>query len=377
MKHSPDAIADELFALLWEEIDFDDHPIHAGHSPSPVGDLEVEYEPGLVKITDERIRFELYTDAEKLVAEWGEGRVADVDETGRPISIHLLSERPTLVRPRPGRLGVHRWSLHRDWVGGEVWAWVKQRAGTTDRFEELPDFSALAEVCVFPERSIHSTHCYERSVGAWRNSLREIRNKIRNEIWWYSVDSTDRNRLEGWTWHLEIDNKADRLGWYIRCPAEWDSLFTIFAGYWWNPVFPEVCEALLLFERAPPGELDRADESDSNVRDALRTFELCHPDGALTALAEDPEWAEKGVPYELPEYSGIELWPPSMNRWPLLYARSRWGNLARPTTSSFIAGSSKMPPGFPLRHPGIQAVPGWISDRIEMLWGSIEQITPL
>ena len=53
------------------------------------------------------------------------------------------------------------------------------------------------------------------SVENYRRLLRRLRSKL-------------ESKLPNWTWHLEVDNKADRMGWYVRAPESWCSLFTIF-----------------------------------------------------------------------------------------------------------------------------------------------------
>ena len=127
--------------------------------------------------------------------------------------------------------------------------------------------------------------------------------------------------LPNWTWHLEVDNKTDRMGWYVRAPESWCSLFTIFVGLGWNQNISK--RGFLLFERAPPGELDRPDEDEANRLDGLRTVALCNGHrGALSHLANNMEWASKPQAYKLQFAGDVELWPPSMGRWPLLHGRS-------------------------------------------------------
>jgi len=303
-----------LFARLWMEIDFDDHPHHAGHGLSPVGELQSIVSPGLLKLQDDRIRFYLYSDAELLLAEWADDDPTfslDADENGRPASIHLLTAGPEITRPGPGRLGLHRWSLDRSTFDAESWQWLRANIGAPIGSLSSALSSSLSSLCHHTKRSAHSTGRPEMGVGAWRHLLDGLRAHL-------------SPLLPEWTWHLEVDNKADRCGWYIRAPEEWMSLFTVFVGLGWHPDNPQEAHGFLLFERAPPGELDRDDEEQANRLDGLRTVALCNSSrGALTALAGDPFWAATAIAHPLPALPGsVELWPPSMGRWPLLVARA-------------------------------------------------------
>ncbi|MCS5537162.1 MAG: hypothetical protein NZ770_03560, partial [Candidatus Poseidoniaceae archaeon] len=52
-----------LFNILWTEIDFDDHPVNGGHSPTPQGELEVpDCIEGVVSLNDERVRLSISAD---------------------------------------------------------------------------------------------------------------------------------------------------------------------------------------------------------------------------------------------------------------------------------------------------------------------------
>ena len=78
-----------------------------------------------------------------------------------------------------------------------------------------------------------------------------------------------------------------------------------------------------MFERAPPGELDRPDEAEPNRLDGLRTVALCNASrGALSLLAGEMMCAAEARAFTLELPGNVELWPPSMGRWPLLHARS-------------------------------------------------------
>ena len=46
-----------LFARLWEEIDFDDHPLSGGHGPEPEGELLVTSTANGVRLQDSRLSF--------------------------------------------------------------------------------------------------------------------------------------------------------------------------------------------------------------------------------------------------------------------------------------------------------------------------------
>ncbi len=298
--------AEELFRILWSELDFDDHPLNGGHGLDPEGELHVESESGLLSLIDKRIHFQLYSDTQKLSDGWKNGMELR-DSQHRPISIHLLSENPMLARAPPGRLGLHRWSVHRSMLTSQLWEWIIQKTGELNTTE----ISDVGNICLFPELSSHEGTRFERNVEEWRDSLHKTRNGL--------MQSASK-ALQGWTWHLEIDNKADRLGWYIRCPNEWNSLFTIFAGFCWNPISPESMHGMLLFERAPEGELDRDDEAESNLMDVERTEILCAPDGPIAELSANPSWNDSADPINLG--GGVHLWPTSMGRWPLIHAIS-------------------------------------------------------
>ena len=253
-----------LFARLWEEVDFDDHPLTGGHGPEPEGNLIVTSTPNRIRLEDARISFIL-----------GTGEDAD--------SIHRWTICSMQMNDGPGRMGVHRWSISPDCMSTELSDWICKRIG-----EPIP-------------------HKGE-SVEGDRELLEQIRTRI-------------SPMLPEWTWHLEIDNKADRMGWYVRAPNAWCSLFTIFVGLGWNEQVTK--RGFLLFERAPPSELDRPDEEEHNRLDGLRTVALCNASrGALSHLANNMVWASEPHPFHLELPGSVELWPPSMGRWPLLHGRS-------------------------------------------------------
>jgi len=253
-----------LFARLWEEIDFDDHPHQGGHGPEPEGELKVTTTANGIRLEDERISFIL-----------GAGEGAD--------SIHRWTHDSVQMNEGPGRMGIHRWSLSPDCIPSELADWIRERIGEPISHEG-------------------------ESVAQHRELLMRLRSRL-------------APMLPEWTWHLEIDNKADRMGWYVRAPNAWCSLFTIFVGFGWNKQITK--RGFLLFERAPPGELDRPDEEVPNRLDGLRTVALCNASrGALSHLANNMAWAAEPRPFPLELPGSVELWPPSMGRWPLLHGRS-------------------------------------------------------
>ena len=253
-----------LFSRLWEEIDFDDHPHEGGHGADPEGEFTFTYTNDSIYVADARLSFLI-----------GNGDGAD--------SIHRWTTESVQMNEGPERMGIHRWSLSPSCLSSELCDWVIQHIGS-------PIESEL------------------ESVSKQRELLTEIRERI-------------SPLLPEWTWHLEIDNKADRMGWYVRAPNSWCSLFTIFVGLGWTESVSE--RGFLLFERAPPGELDRPDEAEPNRLDGLRTVALCNASrGALSHLAGEMMWAAEARPFPLELPGDVELWPPSMGRWPLLHGRS-------------------------------------------------------
>ena len=255
----------ELFARLWEEVDFDDHPITGGHQPHPEGELKVKMTPNSIRLEDARLSLLI-----------GKGNDAD--------SVHRWAVNDVRMNDGPARMGVHRWSISPQCFTDDLQQWLFQKIG-------------------FPE-TIEGN-----SVEEDRRILRALRMRL-------------QSMLPNWTWHLEVDNKLDRMGWYVRAPESWCSLFTIFVGLGWNDQISK--RGFLLFERAPPGELDRPDEAEANRLDGLRTVALCNGHrGALSHLANNMEWAAKPQPYKLQQYGDVQLWPPSMGRWPLLHGRSK------------------------------------------------------
>ena len=253
-----------LFERLWEEVDFDDHPLSGGHGPHPEGELKVTFTERSIRLEDDRLSFLI-----------GSGDNAD--------SIHRWTSNSIQMNSGPERMGVHRWSLSPDCLPDDLVDWIQNNIGEPEIVQG-------------------------ESVDQHRDLLQNIRTHI-------------SPLLPEWTWHLEVDNKADRMGWYIRAPDSWCSLFTIFIGLGWNQQITP--RGFLLFERAPPGELDRPDEAEPNRLDGLRTVALCNASrGALSHLAGDMMWASQAIPFPLELPGEVVLWPPSMGRWPLLHGRS-------------------------------------------------------
>ncbi len=314
-----------LFSRLWEELDFDDHPLHGGHSPEPEGKAALTVQPNRISVSDARARFYLYADINEALADHQDGVLhIEPDVEGRIASVHLLSDRPASIREGPGRLGLHRWTLTPSDLS---------RCGASEEISRVLPFASIdnstmdtreADVLVSrPDLSAHPDLRPDLDVSVWRLLLESIRNAL-------------EMHLPDWTWHLEIDNKRDRTGWYVRAPAALNSLFTIFAGLGWHPdadPFEVRAHGFLLFERAPPGELDRPDEAVPNRADERRVERLCASNGPLAGLVSEPDWAERtedgrSVPTTvlIPGLSGkMELWPPAMGRWPLMIARAKVG----------------------------------------------------
>ena len=314
----------QLFQRLWEELDFDDHPLHGGHEVAPEGELLVTEQPNRISINDNRVRFYLYADINEALADRENGLLhIEPDARERPASVHLLSASPELASLAPGRMGLHRWSLSPTELGDTGCVeWLEEALGFDYVFDEEVVEGSLSPKSLISrfDLSTHDSLRPDFSVAVWRMLLSSFRNEV-------------EPLLPGWTWHLEVDNKADRTGWYVRAPAASNSLFTFFIGIGWRPgadLANVRGHTFVLFERAPPGELDRPDEAEANVADAERVERICAADGPLAVLCGEPNWVEeavdgKSVPtkFQTPELRGkFELWPPEMGRWPLLVARA-------------------------------------------------------
>lgn len=375
LKLSPEEIAAVknpigLFYFLWQEIDFDDHPLEGDHLPAPNGWVSYpQVEDGTVSFGDSRVIFTIGLEPDNLQKKYDkwygeegwelkphyEGEGKDL----RPHYMFVVSRHPvefssSALAANPK---LHKWSLPVFWLKGENWFWP---------FNKF--FQGMEDEDDFPAESIAGTVEMRYQLALWQERFSPY--------------------LPGWTWHLEIDNKIDRTGWYIRAPEESLSLYTIFLGYGWDPektvaaatastsdsaatasttdsatdsaTDPTVATAstsdsaaaheslekairqtarcsllkekglgvhgFLLFERAPLGELDRLDEAAKNELDVARTELMCGSRGSLTALARTEgardDWAQQSekIPLSLP--GQVDLWPPTLGHWPLLVARS-------------------------------------------------------
>jgi hypothetical protein len=98
---------EDLFTHLWEELDFDDHPVDMGHSSQPVGQVRMRLIDGCLRLRDERIAFNIV------------GCPDDVPEQEESI-LHLLSTHPRVASPAPGRKGLHRWTIGIDMLPESV-----------------------------------------------------------------------------------------------------------------------------------------------------------------------------------------------------------------------------------------------------------------
>lgn len=325
----------DLFAILWQEVDFDDHPLDGDHLPiandwlsSPqvesvfsFGDSRVIFTLGLAPDLLQRKYEQWYGEEGWDLKPHYEGEGEDL----RPHHMFVVSRHPvefssSALAANPK---LHKWSLPTFWFEGENWFWP---------FNKF--FQVMKDVDDFAAESITGTVEMRYQLALWKERFSPY--------------------LPKWTWHLEIDNKIDRSGWYIRAPHDSNSLFTIFLGYGWSPEKATTATAtplesleqairqtprcsllkdnnldlqgFLIFERAPPGELDRPDEAFENELDVARTELMCGSRGSLTALAQTDgaadDWAQNSETIRLSLPGRVELWPPSLGQWPLLMARS-------------------------------------------------------
>jgi len=95
-----------LFARLWEEVDFDDHPHQGGHGPVPEGELRFSVGDEAITIGDDRLTFRL-------------GLGDDGED-----SIHRWTMWSVHMNEGAQRLGEHRWSLSPDELGGQLTRFV-------------------------------------------------------------------------------------------------------------------------------------------------------------------------------------------------------------------------------------------------------------
>jgi len=294
-----------LFNILWTEIDFDDHPVNGGHSPTPQGELEVpDCIEGVVSLNDERVRLSISADVLALKEEVM--RQGEMEVDSRPHHVFVVTKdavefsRSTMQEIH----GLHKWSIPLDWLdsgsGVDAGPWFPAFQRSLQSISEMDDFAA---------EDVSATVPLRQELRNWRERFSQ--------------------HLPDWTWHLEVDNKPDRCGWYIRAPENSDSLFTIFLGHGWDPAAARVESGFFIFERAPEGELDRTDESRQNLLDVARTKMMCSNGGLLHELATKvgaaDDWADSTKRISLQPMMSAELYPPGMGLWPLLMGRSSPG----------------------------------------------------
>ena len=301
------SLENDLFSLLWTEIDFDDHPINGGHGMNPEGEVEVRINENCISINDNRIemilahpailRNDATGDLHSEVVMVSEANLASTQE---PLSQHIiaLTEKPEMIVNPPKN--VHLSTLPLSWIG-----------------QELAKSDLLRNLIMNPLISLGNPASWRDDLQSWRQQLSPL--------------------LPEWTWHLEFGNKSDRLGWYIRVPG--NSLFTVFLG--WGGLDngglpPGGLEGqtgkhgFFLFERAPLGQLDRPNETEPNRADHLRTQHLFSQNGQLTILADAARRGDVDLAFtELfePEGgAGSELWPLVIGRCPPEYSSSQVGD---------------------------------------------------
>lgn len=325
----PPAWMADLFAVLWAELDLDDHPLHGGHGLAPEGELRLQLEPDALRLLDAR--------ADLILAMSRAGLAGAIEATapGRVWFGTVLTTQPLHLRPPPGRGGTHRWTLPVDWLSDDLVAALRELGMTPTDDEDLDGDWPV----VWEDRSAHAAPGLDL---AWRDVFSDAppewdeRTASAGLGWWdgalvggwrallQRLRTTCSPLLPGWSWHLEVDNKPDRTGWYIRSPAH-DSLFTVVLGLRWPPARPNEAEGLVLVERAPPGELDRPDQAPENAADARRTAALEAPDGAVSRLAGET-MAEAVAKVDLPPIDAaagsLQVWPSSLGHWPLVWATS-------------------------------------------------------
>jgi hypothetical protein len=301
-------LENDLFSLLWSEIDFDDHPISGGHVMEPEGEVEISVYDDCIAINDNRIEMILVR-PDIIINNGTEGLKPEVVAASKaivtgaeeppPRHIIVLTDKPEVISNPPEN--VHSSTLPR--------SWISQKLAKSEYFEDL-----LSE----PLISLGNPAPWRDDLWSWRQQLSPL--------------------FPGWTWHLEFGNKSDRLGWYIRAPG--NTLFTVFLGWGGldNGGFEGTGDEIIgidkglpggdatgkhgffLFERAPLDQLDRPDEAEPNRADHLRTQHLFSKTGILTNIANaasrgdvDLEFAEIISPVG---GSGCELWPLVIGRCP-------------------------------------------------------------
>lgn len=288
---------EDLFTFLWEELDFDDHPIDMGHSSQPLGQVRMRLIDGCLRLRDERITFNII------------GCPDDVPEQENSI-LHLLSTHPRVASPAPGRRGLHRWTIPVDMLPESVLesTQMKSLLEVVNWDSLLPEDEGAPNI-EWPQDSNlstvhHNSFDWHNTFDKWSGPASQV------AAYRYFLNHLKTHleaHFDGWTWSLEIDNKPDRCGWYLRMADELHTLFTIFIGLGWQPDSDDLPRGFLLFERAPQGELDWQSEASQNANDVERTQ-------MIRAFLDKPELAGEHV---LPKQSE--------NLWPLLISRAPSG----------------------------------------------------
>ena len=301
------SLENDLFSLLWTEIDFDDHPIGGGHGMKPEGGVEIRINGNCISINDNRIEMILAhpnifrnDDTGGLDSDVVMASGADVKGVKESLPLHIiaLTEKPEMIANPPKN--VHSSTLPMSWIS-----------------HELAKSDLLRNLFAEPLISLGNPVSWRDELWSWRQQLSPL--------------------LPQWTWHLEFGNKSDRLGWYIRVPG--NSLFTVFLG--WGGLDNEALSeggldgqagkhGFFLFERAPLGQLDRPDEAEPNQADHLRTQHLFSQNGQLSKLVDDASRGDVDLAFtevfDPQNGAGSELWPLVIGRCPPEYSSSQVGD---------------------------------------------------
>ena len=301
------SLENDLFSILWTEIDFDDHPLSGGHGIRPEGEMEIRNNENCISINDNRIVMILAHPnlirndvIEDLYLDIMSPSKTDVGGAKEPLPRHIiaLTKNPEIIVNPPE--SVHSATLPMSWIG-----------------DKLARSDLLRNLLVNPLISLGNPVTWREHLWSWRQQLSPL--------------------LPEWTWHLEFGNKSDRLGWYIRVPG--NSLFTVFLG--WGGLDNGAHSAggldghtgkhgFFLFERAPLGQLDRPDEVEPNRADHLRTQHLFSRNGQLTILADSVSRGDVDLAFAEvfdPENDAdSELWPLVIGRCPPEYSSSQVGD---------------------------------------------------
>ena len=270
----------DLFALVWTEIDFDEHPINGGHGMQPEGELNIIVDENCIVINDKRISVAITTS--NYLAKCGTGELlvlmGEASNSDLPQHIIALTEEGEVITNGAESLQIS--SLPRAWIPNK-----------------LAISPYLSHLLSQPLEKLGHSAKWRDDLWAWRERFAPL--------------------LQNWTWHLEYGNKTDRLGWYIR--AKGNTLFTIFIGWAWLADDASDRHGFFLFERAPLGELDRADEDEPNRLDVDRTKALFAEGGALRLL-------QSMLVNDNGQISGLEVISPESGLWPLVMGRGEVGS---------------------------------------------------